>query len=128
VVEPVRTRAVLGLFGSGALGFLSRSGVLPAWWAKYLGVTFWACGLYWLVRAVGGARLSRRGSALAALIGSAAVEFLQLTPLPHWLSSQHWLLRAAVGESFSVWDLPAYGVGVGLAFALDTLLGGASSR
>ena len=130
MTQPLRARvgAIFGLLGSAALGWLSRSGALSAWWAKYLGVVFWACGLYWLVRAIGGPRLGRSRSALLAVMGSWAVEFMQLTSIPRWLSSRHPLLRAAVGEVFSLWDLPAYLVGVGLAVALDAILVGRESQ
>lgn len=34
-----------------------------------------------------------------------AVELLQISDVPRWLSSQHWFLRQVFGEVFSPWDL-----------------------
>jgi hypothetical protein len=116
-----RLPALLGLLASGILGALSRSFGLPGFWAKYLGVVFWACAAYFVVRAARPSQ-SARWSLLSALIISWAVELAQLTPLPRTLSAKHWLLRVAFGETFSVWDLPAYAVGVVLAFGVEKLV------
>ena len=124
MLQALRNRigTVIGLLVSGVLGMESRSGALPAWWAKYAGVALWACALYWLVRTISGPSWSRSRAAVVAFIGSWVVEFLQLTAIPHWVSSKHWLLRVMFGDTFSVWDLPAYVVGVGVAFVVDTIL------
>jgi hypothetical protein len=123
-----RGAATVGLLASGGLGLLSRSGRLPPWEAKYLGVALWACALYWLLRVAAGSAAGRPKVALFALLGGWFVEFMQITPIPRWISAKHWLLRVVFGEWFSPYDLPAYAAGVVLGFVADALVAGILTR
>jgi hypothetical protein len=93
-----------------ALGLAARYG-LSGFFAKYLGVALWASAVSALV-AFARPQLASQQVALLALGISWAVELAQLTPGPAWLSSQHLVLRLIFGTTFSVWDLPAYVLGV----------------
>jgi hypothetical protein len=101
-------------------GLVVRYG-LSGFWAKYGGVALWATAAYATICLV--APALRPGKAmLVGLLVSSCVELAQLTPVPAYLSSKHLLLRLVFGTSFSVRDLPAYGVGIALAGAVHCLL------
>ena len=109
-----------------ALGLAARYG-LSGIFAKYLGVALWAsavCALVAFVRP----RLGATRIAVMALALSWAVEFAQLTSGPAWLSSQHIVLRLIFGTTFSVWDLPAYALGVAFGAVSLKAVGFASDR
>jgi len=114
-----RRRIGLGLRAAATLAAgLAARAVLSGWAAKILGVALWATLVAWLVAFVSPS--SRPGrAAIVALAISWAVELAQLTPVPAALSARHVLLRLIFGTTFSVWDLPMYGAGVLLAWALE---------
>ena len=93
-----------------AAGLGARYG-LSGFWAKYLGVALWATEAYAVVVLLR-PRVAVVHAALWALGASWGIEFLQLTPLPQWLSSQHLLLRLIFGTTFNAPDLFAYAAGV----------------
>jgi Protein of unknown function (DUF2809) len=92
------------------VGLLSRYG-LTGFWAKYLGVALWATMVYFFVMLVKPSMKVYWVLSISLII-SWGVEFLQLTPGPAFLSSKHILLRLIFGSHFSVFDLPAYLVGI----------------
>ncbi len=114
-------------------GLLVRSGVLPKWWAKYLGVALWCTLVYWLVVLVRPTTRVRTACVIAVVIGW-AVELAQLTPGPAWLARAAPISRWVFGTTFNAPDLVAYVVGAGGAalvhVALERALGrrGASER
>lgn len=95
-----------------AAGLAARAG-LPPQAAKYVGVALYGTMMVALV-AVAAPRAGLARVAAWALGLCWAVELAQLTPGPAWLSSQHVLLRLALGSTFSGWDLVAYVPGVAL--------------
>jgi hypothetical protein len=84
--------------------------------AKYGGVALWSVMAYAAILVLA-PRLSVARAALIALAVSFAVELAQLSPIPAALSAKHLVLRLLLGTTFSVYDLPAYAVGVALAAA-----------
>lgn len=123
--EDVKARLLISAAGLTviALGLGSRYG-LSGFWAKYLGVAFWAAMLY-LTLLFMNPRLKPLHCFLLALAGSWIVEFAQLTPGPAWLSARHPLLRMIFGATFSVPDLAAYALCAGAGALLHLA---ASSR
>jgi len=120
--SPLKTRllTISGLLIAVLIALAARYG-LEGFWAKYLGVTLWATCLYTLLLAIQPNLRIIRAAGLALVI-SWAVEFAQLTGIPALLSSRHIILRWIFGSYFSLWDLPAYVVGVGLGVAFHGLL------
>jgi hypothetical protein len=63
--------------------------------------------------------------AASAMAIMAAIELFQLTLIPlRMLASEYLLLRICarlLGTEFSIWDLLAYGVGIGLAYFVDAV-------
>lgn len=112
---PAVASAVLVL----GLGLGSRYG-LTGFWAKYLGVCFWATLVYVLAVLVKPSVTASR-AALISITISWFVEFAQLTPVPAWLSSKHIILRLIFGTTFNPGDLLATAVGVGLAAGVHAL-------
>jgi hypothetical protein len=92
--------------------------VFSGFWAKYLGVSLWACAAYALLATLA-PRWPLRALALGALAISWGVELAQITPVPRTLSSWHPLLRLIFGEVFSPADLVALLVGVLVAAGAD---------
>jgi len=91
----------------------------PAGWlSKYAGVTLSATVVYFGARCIA-PRLRPATTAGIAAAFCIAVEFLQLTPWPRWLSHRHVLLRLVFGEYFGVGDLPCYVLGVLLGVWLE---------
>lgn len=99
------------------LGLLIR--YVPAWgfWAKYGGVAMWSTALYMAILIAAPTWRVRRVLPLCVAIGW-SIEFLQITPLPGYLSSKHILLRLLVGEQFNPPDLLALVVGAAFGAAV----------
>lgn len=112
--------AAAGLLALTIGAGLAARYLLAGFWAKYLGVALWATAAYWCVLFVRPS-LSVMRAAAVALIVSFSVELFQLSPVPAYLSTKHILFRLVLGTTFSVWDLPAYLVGVGLGAAQHRL-------
>ena len=114
----MRTRLLpaLGAVAALALGLGSRAFLTGAP-AKILGVAFYATLVYALcVLLVPAVRIGR---ALAVAVAICfAIELLQLTPGPAYLSSRHLLLRLVFGTTFSAWDLVTYVPGALLGAAV----------
>lgn len=100
-------------------GLSARYG-LSGFWAKYLGVGLYATIVYALVVFVKPEVLVVRAGAIA-LFACWLIEFAQLTGVPAILSSKHLILRLVFGYTFSVWDLPAYLLGVLLGVGVHAL-------
>jgi hypothetical protein len=89
---------------------------------KYLGDALYAAMVYVLFR------LSERISrvALWAAVTMTAIEFFQATGIPaNMLHSGHAVVRISarlLGTEFSVFDLAAYGVGIGCLAVLDRII------
>lgn len=94
-----------------AAGLAARRWLPPGFWSKYSGVALYAVLVYTLVIFMR-PRISVGRGMLVALAISWVIEFAQISPVPAWLSSKHWMLRLIFGESFSLGDLPAYAAGV----------------
>ncbi len=105
-----------GAIVATTLGLLVRYVPAYGFWAKYGGVAMWSAALYMAVLVVRPGLKVRRALPLTIAIGW-GVEFLQITPLPGYLSSKHILLRLLVGEQFNPPDLLALVVGACLGAA-----------
>ena len=119
VVKP-RLPAVIAAIIAITVALGCRYG-LTGFWSKYLGVIFWATMVYTLMLIMRPHSQIRLALTLALLI-CWSVEFAQLTPVPRFLSSQHFILRLIFGMSFNIWDLPAYMAGVCLGAGLHAFL------
>jgi len=119
VIAPRVPAAGAGILALSA-GLACRYG-LAGFWAKYLGVAFWATVLYALILFVKPSLGISRVAALTLAI-SWFVEFAQLTPVPARISSLHLVLRLILGTTFNVGDLPACAAGVGLAAGAHTVV------
>ena len=96
------------------LGLLARQ-FLPALPAKCTGVALYAVMMVFVVKFVRPS-LPLVFACTAALAICFAIEAFQATPLPARLNAHFPPLRYVLGEVFSWWDLPAYAVGVALAY------------
>lgn len=96
-----------------ALGLSSRR-ILHGHPAKLAGDALYTVLLYVLVLVVRPDASPRRAAAIA-IGASFAVELLQLTPYPAWLSSKHVILRLIFGTTFGFEDLLGYVLGGALA-------------
>jgi hypothetical protein len=105
-----------GAIVATGLGLLIRYVPDYGFWPKYGGVAMWSAALYMTVLIVAPRLNWRRALGLTIAIGW-GVEFLQMTPLPGYLSSKHILLRLLVGEQFNPPDLAALVVGAVLSAA-----------
>jgi hypothetical protein len=96
---------------------------LPAFVVKYGGSVLWGTMVFFLV-AMSASNLSRPGIALVAAMIAISVELFRLVHLP-WLDAFRLTLPGALllGRVFSVWNMVAYGVGIGLGLWLDRSAG-----
>jgi Protein of unknown function (DUF2809) len=105
----------LALRGAGLqLGF-------PAFAVKYGGSLLWGTMVFLLV-AIAAPGLSPRNTALIALAIAIGVELSRLVHTP-WLDAFRLTLPGALllGRIFSLWNMLAYGLGLGLGVLLDRL-------
>jgi Protein of unknown function (DUF2809) len=116
----VRICLCLSIVAAGlALRGLGLGLGLPASIVKYGGSVLWGTMVFFLV-AIAGSRLSRPTIALIAAVIAVGVELFRLVHTP-WLDSFRLTLAGALllGRIFSLWDMLAYGVGIGLGALLD---------
>ncbi len=102
---------------------------LPALIVKYGGSLLWATMVFFLVAMAARAR-SRRSIALMSASIAVCVELFRLVHAP-WLDAFRLTTAGALllGRIFSLWNLLAYGVGIGLAMWFDRLaMAGLSTR
>ncbi|MFH1340728.1 MAG: DUF2809 domain-containing protein [Pseudomonadota bacterium] len=94
---------------------------LPAFVVKYGGSALWGTMVFLLV-AMAASTLSRPRIALIAAGIAIGVELFRLVHFP-WLDAFRLTLPGALllGRIFSVWNMVAYGVGIGLGVWLDRL-------
>lgn len=97
-------------------GLLVR-GVLDGPLAKYLGIALYGCMMFWLVALIR-PRAAAWSVTFVAVTICWGVEFLQLTPMPAAINKDMPLMRLVLGEHFSWWDVPTYGVGCIIAALL----------
>jgi hypothetical protein len=97
---------------------------LPTLVVKYGGSMLWGTMVFLLV-AMAVSNLSRRRIALIAAVIAIGVELFRLVHFP-WLDAFRLTLPGALllGRIFSVWNMLAYGVGIGLGVWLDRPAGG----
>jgi hypothetical protein len=93
----------------------------PATIVKYAGSILWGAMVFFLV-AIAAPRHSRRNVALISAVIAICIELFRLVHEP-WLDAFRLTLAGALllGRIFSVWDILAYGVGIGLALGLDRI-------
>jgi hypothetical protein len=109
------------IVGGLALRALGLRLGLPAFVVKDGGSVLWGAMVFFLV-ALAGSRLSRPSVALISAAIAIAVELFRLVHTPALDAFRLTLAGALLlGRIFSGWDLVAYGVGIGLAMALDGL-------
>jgi hypothetical protein len=94
---------------------------LPASIVKYGGSVLWGAMVFFLV-AISASKLSRWSVAAIAAAIAVGVELFRLVHAP-WLDAFRLTLPGALllGRVFSLWDMLAYAVGIGLALLLDRL-------
>jgi hypothetical protein len=92
---------------------------LPALVVKYGGSTLWGTMVFFLV-VISASTLSRPTIALISVLIAIGVELFRLVHFP-WLDGFRLTLAGALllGRIFSLWDMLAYGVGIGLGALLD---------
>lgn len=92
---------------------------VPAVIVKYGGSVLWAVMLYWLIVALA-PRLRPHQVAAVALVIAIAVELIRLVHTP-WLDSFRLTLAGALllGRIFSLWNIVAYAVGIGIGLSTD---------
>jgi hypothetical protein len=102
-----------------ALRYFGFSVGLPAVVVKYGGSILWSAMVFFLV-AMSASRLPRTNIALIATVIAVGVELFRLLHTP-WLDAFRLTLPGALllGRIFSMWNMLAYGAGIGLAMALD---------
>jgi hypothetical protein len=121
-----RLVAALVIIAGGVL--LRRYGLaarIPAFDVKYGGDLLWAAMIYFILALLLRERPQRQVLAIAALVcalvevskltHTPAIDVFRLTPVGAWL----------LGRVFSGWNFLAYGVGLALAWGLDSFLAGA---
>lgn len=108
---------VLGIIAAGIGSRLVRTGWVVL--DKYLGDALYAAMVYGILRMFQGAGRAA-GWAVAVMTG---IELFQLTGLPAaWFASEVGAVRLGarlLGVQFSLMDLLAYGVGIGLVYWWD---------
>jgi hypothetical protein len=94
---------------------------LPAFIVKYGGSVLWGAMVFFLV-AIAARHASRRRIAGVSLAIAVAVELIRLVHVP-WLDDFRLTLAGALllGRIFSLWNILAYGAGIGLAVLLDRM-------
>ena len=92
---------------------------LPAFIVKYGGSMLWTTMVFFLVAIAAPAR-SRSSVALVSAAIAICVELFRLVHTP-WLDAFRLTMAGALllGRIFSLWNLLAYGVGIGLGMLLD---------
>ena len=92
---------------------------LPSSIVKYGGSILWGTMVFLLVGMVA-SNLSRRSIVLIAALIAVGVELFRLVHYP-WLDAFRLTLPGALllGRIFSVWNMVAYGAGIGLGLLLD---------
>ncbi len=107
-----RTRVLAAVLAAVTLciGVAARSGWLPSFWAKYIGVALWSVLVYWIVVFVAPRWSPWRVGVTTLGIGW-LVEFAQLSPAPAWLASVIPLARWVFGTTYNAPDLIGYLVG-----------------
>jgi hypothetical protein len=95
---------------------------LPPFLVKYAGSMLWALMIYWIVSALF-ARWRLLPVGLIAGGIAAAVEFLKLYHAP-WLDAFRLTLPGilVLGRHFSLWDIVAYWIAIGLGACVDGML------
>jgi uncharacterized protein DUF2809 len=95
---------------------------LPAFTVKYGGSLLWGTMVFLLV-AIAAPNWSPRNMALIALAIAIGVELFRLVHTP-WLDDFRLTLAGALllGRIFSLWNMLAYGVGIGLGVFLDRFI------
>jgi hypothetical protein len=101
---------------------LRRFGIGLGWPAiivKYGGSMLWGSMVFFIV-AIAAPRRSRQYVALISAVIAVCVELFRLVHAP-WLDDLRLTLAGALllGRIFSVWDILAYGAGIGLGMLLD---------
>jgi hypothetical protein len=100
---------------------------LPSFVTKYAGSMLWAAMIYWIVSTLLPVRRLRIVTLLSGSIAS-AVEFFKLYHSPGMDAFRHTVPGILLlGRIFSVWDLVAYWIAIGIAAYLDTSLRHAES-
>jgi hypothetical protein len=111
-------------FGTMIAGLASRSTelVLPEFIAIYAGDTLWALLVFWLVRALK-PTLAVLHSAFIAIGFAYFIEFSQFYHAP-WIDSirSTTLGGLLLGFGFQLSDLICYFVGIGIGYALNTMV------
>jgi hypothetical protein len=109
---------VLATIAAGLVVRFGRLG-LPLLVVKYGGSALWALMIYWIVSTVLRSWRLRGVGALAGAIAT-GVEFLKLYHSPG-LDAFRLTLPGMLllGRFFSVWDIVAYWVGIGVGVAVD---------
>jgi hypothetical protein len=94
---------------------------LPPIVVKYGGSILWGAMVFLLV-AIAAPRLSRPIIALISIVIAVCIEMFRLVHVP-WLDEFRLTLAGALllGRIFSIWDIFAYGIGIGLALGFDRL-------
>ena len=93
---------------------------VPCMAAKYAGSILWGAMVYTLVRAINPHAVLLASVAVACSI-AACVEFSRLYHTPALDSFRTTLAgQLLLGRVFSVWNLAAYGVGIGASAAVDS--------
>jgi hypothetical protein len=109
----------VGIIAVGILSRVVHTGL--AVFDKYLGDGLYAAMVYAILRL----GLRARTAAVWAMVAMTAIEVFQLTMIPaHMLASEHWVTRICarlMGVEFSLLDLLAYGVGIGVIWFVDRL-------
>ncbi len=94
---------------------------LPAFVVKYGGSMLWGAMVFFLV-AMAASHLSRTRIAVITAAIAIGVELFRLVHFP-WLDAFRLTLPGALllGRIFSMWNMVAYGVGIGMGVLLDRL-------
>ena len=95
---------------------------LPPFVVKYGGSTMWALMIYWVLAVALRSLRSWRLMVLAGVIAT-SVEFLKLYRTP-WLDAFRLTLPGILllGRYFSVWDIVAYWLAIGVGALVDGLV------
>jgi hypothetical protein len=92
---------------------------LPAFVVKYAGSTLWAAMIYWIVSTLLPTRRVTIVAVIAGLIAT-AVEFFKLYHSPAMDAFRLTLPGILLlGRYFSVWDIVAYWIGIGVGAFID---------